>query len=103
MYSRSQLKPCSLQVSAFNRFPCLLTSRYLLTCNNVWGGICSCCHCNGGSVLQVSDKVPKLSIWSGDLLNSNPIWETRRYGKTLIEQYATFKDAADEINERVLC
>jgi hypothetical protein len=28
---------------------------------------------------------------------------TRRYGKTLVEQYATFKDAADEINERVLC
>jgi len=28
---------------------------------------------------------------------------TRRYGKALVEQYATFKDAADEINERVLC
>ena len=52
-------------------------------------------------MLQVSDKVPKLPF--GVKVSSILTYlETRRYGKILVEQYVTFKDAADEINERVL-
>jgi hypothetical protein len=52
-------------------------------------------------MLQVSDKVPRLpfGVKAFSILTH---LGARRYGKILVEQYATFKNAADEINERVL-
>jgi hypothetical protein len=52
-------------------------------------------------MLQVSDKAPRLpsGVEAFSILTH---LGARRYGKILVEQYAMFKNAADEINERVL-
>jgi Protein tyrosine and serine/threonine kinase len=52
-------------------------------------------------VLQVSDKAPRLPF-GVEISSILTHLGARRYGKILVEQYATFKNAADEINERVL-
>jgi hypothetical protein len=44
-----------------------------------------------------------IRLYLEDQISSNIFGNACRYGKILVEQYAAFKGAADEINERVLC
>lgn len=55
-------------------------------------------------MLQVSNKVyTHIFCCKEDIISSNTFGDACRYGTIPVEQFATFKGAADEINERVLC